>query len=85
MVDGITGAMAAIGDRSRSGGDGGLYRQGGSEGGDGEEIADLRRHLMGYAAITLRWSPDQFWRATPHEFYAAVEFTEWQAKKAREV
>jgi hypothetical protein len=39
---------------------------------------------MGYAAITLRWSPDQFWRSTPHEFYAAVEFTEWQAKKMQD-
>jgi hypothetical protein len=40
---------------------------------------------MGYATVSLRWAPEVFWRATPHELYAAVEFSEWQAEKAREV
>jgi len=28
---------------------------------------------MGVAAVHLHWSPDQFWKSTPHEFWAAFE------------
>ncbi|WP_083672088.1 phage tail assembly chaperone [Sphingomonas montana] len=28
---------------------------------------------MAIAIVDLGWSPDTFWRATPHEFYAACE------------
>jgi hypothetical protein len=35
---------------------------------------------MGFAIVRLRWSPDQFWRSTPHELWAAVEFLEDQAE-----
>lgn len=28
---------------------------------------------MGMAAAGLGWSADQFWAATPHEFWAAIE------------
>lgn len=35
------------------------------------------------AIVRLRWTPDEFWRATPHEFFAAVEFIEMQAEAAR--
>lgn len=32
--------------------------------------------MMGLAAYYLHWSPDQFWQATPHEFFAAYEVIE---------
>lgn len=35
---------------------------------------------MGIAILDLHWSPDQFWNATPHEFFAAVEVAEDRAK-----
>jgi Conserved hypothetical phage protein (DUF2376). len=28
---------------------------------------------MGLATMNLRWSPQTFWSATPHEFFAAWE------------
>ena len=28
---------------------------------------------MGFAFTQLHWSPDQFWSATPHELFAAIE------------
>ncbi|RIK91775.1 MAG: hypothetical protein DCC73_15040 [Proteobacteria bacterium] len=31
------------------------------------------RRLLGIACGLLRWPPRDFWRATPHEFYAALE------------
>jgi hypothetical protein len=31
---------------------------------------------MGLAANLFHWSPQTFWRATPHEFFAAYEM--WQ-------
>jgi hypothetical protein len=36
--------------------------------------------MMGFAIVRLKWSPDQYWRATPHEFWSAVEFLEEQAR-----
>ncbi|MFN3424894.1 MAG: phage tail assembly chaperone [Novosphingobium meiothermophilum] len=35
---------------------------------------------MGLAIVRLKWTPDEFWRATPHEFFAAIEFLEEQRK-----
>jgi hypothetical protein len=32
--------------------------------------------MMGVAAYAFHWTADQFWRATPHEFFAAYEI--WQ-------
>lgn len=34
---------------------------------------------MGFAIVRLRWSPAEFWAATPHEFWSAVEVLEEQA------
>jgi hypothetical protein len=34
---------------------------------------------MGIAIVRLKWAPDQFWNATPHEFFSAVEVLEEQA------
>ena len=34
---------------------------------------------MGIAIVRLRWTPQQFWDATPHEFFSAVEVLELQA------
>lgn len=38
--------------------------------------------------IDLHWSPEQFWKATPHEFHAALEInlerTKEGQKRARE-
>nr|WP_274611262.1 phage tail assembly chaperone [Sphingomonas sp. JUb134] len=31
------------------------------------------RRLMGLAADTFGWSPEQFWRSTPHEWWALIE------------
>lgn len=28
---------------------------------------------MSFAAAALHWRPSEFWSATPHEFWAAVE------------
>lgn len=28
---------------------------------------------MAVAALDLKWPPDVFWRATPHEFWAVFE------------
>jgi hypothetical protein len=28
---------------------------------------------MGIAAVSFRWTPDVFFRSTPHEFWAAIE------------
>lgn len=28
---------------------------------------------MGFAQNTFQWSADQFWSATPHEFWALVD------------
>jgi hypothetical protein len=32
--------------------------------------------MMAVAILDFRWTPDQFWAATPHEFYAAWELIE---------
>jgi len=29
--------------------------------------------MMGLALARYRWSADQFWQSTPHEFFAAFE------------
>lgn len=29
--------------------------------------------MMGLACAAFHWSPAQFWRSTPHEFFAAYE------------
>lgn len=43
---------------------------------------------MGMAICDLGWSPEQFWRSTPHELYSACEVafsrTEEGKKRARE-
>lgn len=39
---------------------------------------------MGFAIGELHWTPDQFWRATPHEMFSAVEFFEDQRKQAEQ-
>ena len=31
---------------------------------------------MGLAIVHLHWRPSDFWNATPHEFFAAVEMLE---------
>lgn len=36
---------------------------------------------MGIAIVRLRWVPDEFWRATPHEFWSAVEILEEMNKE----
>lgn len=28
---------------------------------------------MGVAIVVLGWRPEEFWRATPHELFAALE------------
>jgi hypothetical protein len=38
---------------------------------------------MGFAISRLGWRPNDFWRSTPHEFWAAYEVIEEGAKKAR--
>ena len=34
---------------------------------------------MGIAIVSLRWTPQEFWDATPHEFFSAVEVLEERA------
>jgi len=59
--------------------EGGMARElhclGGSEGGDDDDDDERspRRKLSSFAIAALGWQPDQFWRATPHEFWTAVE------------
>ena len=36
-------------------------------------ISELIPQLLPIAALTLRWPPDVFWRATPAEFAAALQ------------
>lgn len=36
-------------------------------------FVDVARLLAGYAGAALRWTPDQFWRATPEELGAIFE------------
>lgn len=31
---------------------------------------------MGIAIVRLRWTPDIFWAATPHEYWSAIEIVE---------
>jgi hypothetical protein len=38
---------------------------------------------MATAIIHLRWRPPDFWDATPHEFWAAIEELERVAKARR--
>lgn len=40
--------------------------------------------MMGIAAARLKWAPPQFWAATAHEFFAAIEVFEEMAKAARD-
>ncbi|QCI95194.1 phage tail assembly chaperone [Novosphingobium sp. EMRT-2] len=64
------------GDRvghAQHGRDGELHCLGGSEGGDDDDERSPRRKLSSFAIAALGWQPDQFWRATPHEFWTAVE------------
>ena len=35
--------------------------------------------MMGQALYNLHWTADEFWRSTPHEFYAACEASETPA------
>lgn len=34
---------------------------------------------MGLVCYTLHWTPDQFWRSTPHEVMAVIDYCEEQA------
>lgn len=36
---------------------------------------------MGLAIVRLRWTPADFWRATPHEFFSAIEVFDLMAKE----
>lgn len=38
---------------------------------------------MGWAIVNLHWSPDQFWAATPHELFSAVETFDEQAERLK--
>jgi hypothetical protein len=38
---------------------------------------------MGFALVRLGWRPDDFWTATPHELWSAIEVLEEQAKDAK--
>jgi len=38
---------------------------------------------MGLALVRYRWSADQFWQATPHEFFAAYETIQIMNKGAK--
>ncbi|WP_423828594.1 phage tail assembly chaperone [Sphingomonas paucimobilis] len=46
---------------------------GGSEGDGDDDPRDPRRRLAGIASAALGWPPAQFWKSTPHEFWAAFE------------
>jgi hypothetical protein len=36
---------------------------------------------MGIAIVQLHWTPEQFWRSTPHEFWSAIEILEEMNKE----
>lgn len=38
---------------------------------------------MGFAIRTLGWRPWEFWRATPHEVWSAVEMIDDEVEAAR--
>jgi hypothetical protein len=35
---------------------------------------------MGIAITKFRWTPQEFWQSTPHEFFSAIEVLREQAK-----
>jgi hypothetical protein len=59
------------------GGDGRVYRSGGTEAGGvtDDEIAP-RRRLQAIAVAAFHWTPEQFWNSTPYEFYPS--YGEWR-------
>jgi len=38
---------------------------------------------MGIAIVRMNWRPEDFWRATPHEFWSAIEVFEEQQRNSR--
>jgi hypothetical protein len=49
------------------------YVIGGVEAGDGDGDGDPRRRLMGIWTAVFHLPPSNFWQATPHEVWAALE------------
>jgi hypothetical protein len=39
---------------------------------------------MAFAIVDLRWTPPQFWAATPHELWSAVEMIEQRVKSRQQ-
>lgn len=36
---------------------------------------------MAFALVRLQWRPADFWAATPHEFWSAMQFIDWDNRQ----